>query len=92
MADKLSPKIVSLSLASISGIAYIFCAIFFAIAPQVALGFFKNMFHGVDITRIASAAIPPGNTIAGFVEIIGLSLVAGWLFALIYNYLQTKIK
>lgn len=77
MADKLSPKIVSLSLATISGIAYIFCAIFFAIAPQTALSFFKNMFHGVDITQIASATIPLGSTVAGFVEIIGLSLAAG---------------
>ncbi len=92
MADKLSPKIVSLSLASLSGIGYALCTILFAIAPQAALGFFKNLFHGVDITQIAETTITLGSTASGFAEIIVLSLAAGWLFAVIYNYLITKIK
>lgn len=92
MTDRLNPKIVSLSLASLSGTGYVFCAILFAIVPEATLDFFQNIFHGTDITQIARTAVPIGSTIAGFVEIIVLSLAAGWLFAVIYNYLATKIK
>lgn len=92
MTDKLSPKIVSLSLSTVSGIVYILCAIFIAISPQAALSLSKDLFHGIDITQIARTTVTLGSTVAGFVEIIVLSLVIGWLFAVIYNYLSTKIK
>lgn len=88
MAEKLNAKVVSFSLAAVSGIAYILCAFFFALAPQPTLNFFKDMFHGVDITKIANAPVPLGSTIAGFIEIVVLSLIVGWLFTTLYNYLQ----
>lgn len=91
MTDKLNIKKVSLSLATVSGILYVLCAILFAIAPQTALSLSKDLFHGIDITQIAKNTTLEG-TIIGFVEIIVLSLLVGWLFAVIYNYLSTKIK
>ncbi len=92
MAGELNPKIVSLSLAGVSGIVYLVCAAFFAIAPKATLGFFKDMFHGIDITQIGRTAVPFGSTVAGFVEILVASLVVGWLFAVVYNSLQLKIE
>ena len=92
MTNELNPKIVSLSLATVSGIFYILCAIIIAITPQIALDFSKHMFHGIDITQIARTSIPIGSTVIGFIEIIILSLIAGWLFAVVYNYLLVRIK
>jgi len=92
MADKISPRIVSLSLATVSGTVYVLCAIFIAIAPQTALSLSKDLFHGIDITQIARTTVTLGSTVAGFVEIIVLSLLVGWVFAVIYNYISIKIK
>ena len=87
MAEKLNPKKVALSLASVAGIVYIICAILVAIAPAWTVNTFGALFHGIDITKIATIPTLTG-TIIGFVEIIVLSLIVGWLFAVIYN----KIK
>ncbi len=92
MAEKLKPKVFALSLAGVSGIVYIICAVLFAIAPKPTLGLFRDMFHGIDITKIARDGVPFGNTVAGFFEVVVLSLVVGWLFAAVYNYLLGKMK
>ena len=90
--SKLDAKTVSLSLASTAGILYIVCALLVAIAPETAVSLFKNIFHGIDITQIAKTDISLGNAIVGFIEIIVYSLIAGWLFTLVYNYIDKKIK
>jgi len=92
MTEKLNSKVVSFSLAIIFGIIYILCTLFFAMAPQLTLSFFNVMFHRIDITKIASTPVPLGSAIFGFIEIVVLSLIAGWLFATIYNYLLNKLK
>lgn len=91
MAEKINPKLVSLSLAGVSGIFYLACVALFAIMPQAALGFFKNIFHGIDITKIAATEMSLTGTIAGFSEIIIAALIAGWLFTEVYNYIQSRI-
>ncbi len=93
MADKLKPKVVSMSLAATAGILYVACALLFAIAPQAMMGLFSKMFHGVDITLIkADYPIPVSDTIAGFVVTVVLWAVIGWLFAIVYNYKLAKLK
>lgn len=92
MAEKLNPKVVSFSLAFVSGIVYILCAIFFTIAPQTTLNISKYMFHGIDITKIANTPIPWSDTIIGFIEIVMFSLILGWLFATIYNKINRGKK
>ncbi|MEK6936080.1 MAG: DUF5676 family membrane protein [Nanoarchaeota archaeon] len=85
MTDKLSTKKVALSLAIVSAILYIICALFIAIAPDFTIKLFSNLFHGIDITQITSTSISLGSTLIGLVEIIVYALIAGWLFALVYN-------
>jgi len=92
MAEKLNAKVVSFSLAIFSGIIYFLCALLFAITPDGTLNFFKEMFHGVDISKIARTQVSLGSTVTGFFEIVVFSLIAGWLFAAIYNYLLNKHK
>jgi len=88
MADKLNPKRTALSLAIVAGIFYIACATLFVIIPETTLKFFNNMFHGIDMTQIAKTSISLGSAIIGFVEITISSLIAGWLFAVVYNKLR----
>ncbi len=92
MASKLSPKLVSLSLAAVSGVWYIICALIFVVAPTSGLNLFSYIFHGIDITQIAQTSVPFTGILIGFVEIILWALLAGWLFAVIYNYLAAKVK
>ncbi|MBI5798184.1 hypothetical protein HZA98_04755 [Candidatus Woesearchaeota archaeon] len=90
MSKTINTKKVSLSLAIVSGIIYVGCVILFAIAPQATLKYSKDLFHGIDITQIAASNISLGSTIIGFIEIIILALLTGWLFAATYNFLQNK--
>ena len=84
MKEELSPKKVSLSLAFVTGIVSIICALLLAIAPKATLKLFGAIFHGMDITKIA-VAISLGSAILGTVVAIVLALITGWLFAVIYN-------
>ena len=84
MAGNLSSKRIAFSLASISGIIYIICAILVVISQEWTVKVFGYLFHGIDITKIATAPTLSG-TLIGFVEIIILGLIVGWLYAKIYN-------
>jgi len=85
MADRLNAKRVGYSLAAVSGIVYLACAILVAIAPSWTVSFFGALFHGIDITQIARTPVPLGSTVLGLVEIVVLGYVVGWLYAKIYN-------
>ena len=85
MVEKLSPKRIAYSLATVAGVVYIVCAIFVAIAPTWTVNTFGALFHGIDISKIARAPVPITSSIIGLVEIVILGLVVGWLFATVYN-------
>ena len=87
MGDELNPKRVAMSLASVAGIVYIVCAILVALAPTLTVKTFGALFHGIDISQIATTPTI-ASSIIGFIEIVVLALIVGWLFAVIYN----KIK
>ena len=88
MVDKLSPKRVAYSLASVSAILYIICAILISIAPEATIKLFGSLFHGINIELIAQNTISFGSTILGLIEIVVGSLIIGWLFAKIYNSIK----
>ncbi len=91
MANKLNPKLVSFSLAAVSAILSLACALLLAIAPQATFGFFGSIFHGMDIAKIATSVTVSG-VITGLVAIIIVAFVTGWLFAITYNYLLKKMR
>ena len=84
MVEKLNTKRVAFSLAGVAGIIYLICAILVTIAPIWTINVFGALFHGIDISQIATTPTL-ANTAIGFVEIIALALIIGWLFAIIYN-------
>ena len=85
MKCKMDARITGVAVASVSSIAYIFCATLLAVSPALLFKLTKDMFHGVDITKIASYPVPLGSAILGFLEIIIAAYIIGWLFAIIYN-------
>ena len=87
MAEKLNVKKTSYSLAVVAGIVYLACAILVAIAPVWTVSVFGALFHGIDISKIA---ITPtlGRAALGFIEIIILGFIIGWLYAKIYNSIK----
>lgn len=91
MTNKLNPKVVSFSLVVVSAILSLICALLIALAPKVTLKFFGSIFHGADITKIATSVTISG-VLTGLVAIVIVAFVTGWLFAVIYNYLLDKIK
>lgn len=84
MNNKLNSKRVAFSLSSVSGIVYLACTILIAIVPRETVKIFRYLFHGIDISKIATTPTLIG-TLIGLVEIVILALIAGWLFAKIYN-------
>jgi len=91
MVEKLNVKVVSLSLASVSAVLSLLCALLIALAPQASLKFFGSIFHGMDITKIAQPVTLPGVA-TGLIAIVIVALITGWLFAVIYNHLIGKLK
>ena len=88
MADRLNAKRVGYSLAAVSGIVYLACAILVAIAPSWTVSFFGALFHGIDISKITRESVPFTSTVLGLIEIIALSLIVGYIFAKIYNRIK----
>lgn len=91
MANKLSPKVISFSLAGVSVIISLACALLIALIPKLSVKFFGSIFHGIDISKIETS-ITFSGFLMGLVAIIIISLIAGWLFAVIYNYFLNKEK
>lgn len=88
MAEKLNPKKVALSLAIVASVFYIVCALLVAIAPDFTTKLFSNLFHGIDITKIANVNISIVSVLLGLIQIIIYIIIVGWLFAWIYNHLK----
>lgn len=92
MNCKINAKIAGTALAAVSAIAYLFCVILLALSPVLLFKLTKDMFHGVDITKIADYPVALGPAILGFIELIIAAFVLGWLFAVIYNALIKTSK
>ena len=90
MISKLNEKKVALSLALTSGIIYIVCAVLIAILPTGTMKAFGFLFDGIDINKISSTSVSFTSTILGLIEVVALSLVAGYIFAMIYNKRKEK--
>ena len=82
--EKLDSKKVSLSLAAVSGILSIACALLIAVAPQFTVNLFGAIFHGIDLSKIQKT-MTFSDAIIGIVIVMVLALIVGWLFAKVYN-------
>ncbi|MBI4095826.1 MAG: hypothetical protein HY438_03135 [DPANN group archaeon] len=89
--QRLNPKVVALALASVSLALSAICAFLIWLAPQATIRFFGSIFHGIDLEKIAALPMTATGVLTGFLAIALISFVAGWLFAVVYNYLTDKV-
>ncbi len=89
MTDKLMPWKIGLTLGLVFAMTSLICAILFVIMPESILNLGNNIFHGLDLTKIAKDT--SWNSVAiGLVEIFMIGFVGGWLFGVIYNSINKK--
>ena len=86
MTEKFNARKVGFSLAVVTGIVSIACILLVALVPG-SVSVLGYIFHGIDVTKISKTPTLYG-TIIGFVEVVVLAYIAGWLFAVIYNKLN----
>lgn len=68
------------------GIVYVFCSLAIALFPEISRVVAQSWIHGIDLSVVWTGS-PRGNFLLGLVTAAGLSWVAGWLFAWLYNKL-----
>ena len=88
MGDKLKPKATGYAIASVAGIVSLVCLLLVVIAKDFTINLFGAIFHGIDLKQIAADNITLGSAILGFVEVVLIGFILGWLFAIIYNKLK----
>lgn len=88
MANKLSTKTTALALAATSAVAYVVCVLLILLLGSTGVSLFAKMFHGIDITKIATTSISLTDTIIGFVVLVVSALLVGALFAKLYNIFE----
>ena len=88
MTNKLNAKATGYTLASVAGIVSLACLLLIVIAKEFTINLFGAIFHGIDLNQIEASNITIGSAILGFVEVIVIGFVLGWLFAVIYNKLN----
>ena len=69
-----------------SGIAYVICAAFTAIAPELAVRFLGWMMHILNVEKfIGEVEMTFGGVILGLIPILIYSYIVAWVFPWLYN-------
>ena len=90
--EQLKPNVVGLSVAIVTALVYLVCLAFVAIFPLETVATFGNYFvHGIDLSSIAAKDIKLSDSIIGFVIVTLSAYIAGYIFALVYNWLGQKL-
>jgi len=88
MTNKLDAKATGYTLASVAGIVSLACLLLIVIAKEFTINLFGAIFHGIDLSQIAADNITVSSAVLGFVEVVVVGFILGWLFAVIYNKLN----
>jgi len=86
---KVKPFVISITLVSV--IISWLCAFLIAISPFSTLKFFGSIFHGIDISKIASP-ISVSGVLTSTIAIVIIASITSWIFAVTYNYFSDKVK
>ena len=88
---KIDAQKFSLAAAVAMGIVYAVCAVFTALAPEVALRFLGWMLHIVNVEKFAGEVqMTFGGVILGFLPILLYTYAGTWVFASLYNRFLKK--
>ena len=91
--NKLSILSVGIALGVTMALTSMLCALAFAISPDATLDFFGAFMHGLDLSAVKSTApISPGRALYGVFGLGIVGLVAGVVYASIYNVAATRSR
>ena len=84
--QRLSPKALGFSFASICAVLYAACAVIMATVPkETAIQFFNSLTHGVDWGPIMRFEMPWYEMLIGITEVFILGWLVGATIATLYN-------
>lgn len=66
------------------GIVYLACSLLIAAFPELSKTVAQSWVHGIDFSAVWTGT-PRGNFVLGLVTAVGLTWLAGWAFAWVYN-------
>ena len=82
----LNKQKLALASAATFGTAYIVCALFVVIAPNLAVRLTGWLFHLLNVEQFAGdVTVTAGGFIGGLVQVLVYSYLVAWLFAWFYN-------
>ncbi|EHK55596.1 DUF5676 family membrane protein [Allomesorhizobium alhagi] len=88
--NRLSTLSAGIALGATLALLSMLCALTFALWPDATLDFFGAFTHGLDLGTVKSTApISPGRALYGIVGLGIAGLVAGVVYASIYNVAAT---
>lgn len=91
MNKQLSTLAVGVALGATLALLSMLCALAFAIWPDRTLDFFGAFTHGLDLNMVQTTApMSAGRILYGVVGLGLVGLVAGVVYALIYNVVATR--
>jgi hypothetical protein len=84
--NRLSILSAGIALGAALALMSMLCALAFALWPDATLDFFGAFMHGLDLDAVRSTApMSPGRVLYGVVGLGIVGLVAGVVYASIYN-------
>ena len=87
---KLKPIAVGNATCMTTVLLYVLCWVLANVLPSFCHWAFQGWFHWLNASPLMRAEEPslgPGRLVTGFLSLVAMSWVAGWLFATIYNEL-----
>ncbi len=82
---------LALASAATFGVAYLICALFVIIAPDLAIRLTGWLFHLLNVEQFAGdVAVTAGGLIGGLVQVVIYAYLIAWLFAWFYNRFSSK--
>lgn len=91
MNKQLSTLAVGVALGATLALLSMLCALAFAIWPDRTLDFFGAFTHGLDLSMVQTTTpMSAGRILYGVVGLGLVGLVAGVVYALIYNVVATR--
>ncbi len=91
--EKLKPNAVGLSAGITASILSAICFILVAVLPlKVMINLANNLVHTIDFSSIAVKEVSLSGAAIGIIAWFIIGTVTGYLFAVIYNKISSKLK
>ena len=91
--EKLKPNVVGLSAGITVSILSAICFILVSVLPlKAVIGLANNLVHTIDFSSIAVKEVSLVGAIIGLIAWFIVGTFAGYLFVIIYNKAETKLK